>query len=214
MKAIKSSGGVVKFYIGITIQPNADIGHYFLWEKVFQQIHLGLVEIQDTNNVVPVGIAFPEYDAKNFSLGSKLRLFSETENLLQQFDANKWLSRLKDYAQITPILKVPDKINAFSCYSRQQSKSSIERMARRRAKKKSVNFEVALEELQNRENKNRKNQDLEIPFINMQSLSSKKNSNSPALRFRLFIEKQTVDTPLSKGFNSYGLSAVSTVPEF
>ena len=37
----------MKHYIEITLLPNPDINLLSLWSKVFQQIHLGLVEMQD-----------------------------------------------------------------------------------------------------------------------------------------------------------------------
>lgn len=192
----------MKFYVEITILPNAEVGHHFLWEKVFQQIHLGLVEMQDTNKVVPVGIALPEYDAERFSLGSKLRLFAETENILQRFDTNKWLSRLKDYVRISQIQKVPDKVSTFSCYKRQQTKTNKDRLARRKAKRLGISVEQAMKDMANFRDRL-----VKTPFINMQSQSSGKS-------FRLFIEKRAAHMAVNKGFNSYGLSIESALPDF
>ncbi|MBE0472372.1 MAG: type I-F CRISPR-associated endoribonuclease Cas6/Csy4, partial [Methyloprofundus sp.] len=37
----------MKHYIELTLLPNTDINAFTLWSKVYQQIHLGLVEMQD-----------------------------------------------------------------------------------------------------------------------------------------------------------------------
>ena len=192
----------MKFYVDITILPSADIGHHFLWEKVFQQIHLGFVEMQDSKGVVPIGIALPEYDAEKFSLGSKLRLLAETENILQQFSATKRLNRLVDYVQIFSICKVPDKVSIFACYRRQQTKTNKERLARRKAKREGISVEQATKNLENF-----KDRLVQTPFIKMQSQSSGKS-------FRLFIEKRAASVAINQGFNSYGLSTESAVPDF
>ena len=50
----------MKHYIEITLIDNFDINLFSLWSKVFQQIHLGLVEIQDDQGRVSIGLSFPE----------------------------------------------------------------------------------------------------------------------------------------------------------
>lgn len=51
----------MKFYQELTLLPQDEINIYFLWSKTFQQIHLGLVEMQDDQKRVPIGLSFPEY---------------------------------------------------------------------------------------------------------------------------------------------------------
>jgi CRISPR-associated endonuclease Csy4 len=191
----------MKFYIDIIILPS-EIGHHFIWEKLFQQIHLGLVEMQAASNTIPVGIALPEYDVEKNLLGSRLRILAETENLLEQFNVHKWLSRLKDYVKITSIKTVPAEVKSYSCYRRQQIKTNIDRMARRKAKRQGISIEQAINDFTNFKIKL-----VKTPFINMKSQSTGK-------RFRLFIEKSEVGVAVNKGFSCYGLSAESTVPNF
>ena len=71
----------MRFYCEITLLPNPEVNLNFLWSKVFQQIHLGLVEMQDEQRRVPIGISFPEYviGEKYSVLGDKLRLFAQDE---------------------------------------------------------------------------------------------------------------------------------------
>lgn len=51
----------MRFYCEITLLPNPEVNLNFLWSKAFQQIHLGLVEMQDDRKQVPIGVGFPEY---------------------------------------------------------------------------------------------------------------------------------------------------------
>lgn len=192
----------MKYYIELTLIQNADIAHYFLWEKVFQQVHLGLVEMQDSDKKVQIGISFPEYDKENYKLGSKLRLFAEDEKTLEQFEVQRWLNRLSDYVHITRIRPVPNRKLTYACYKREQIKQTKERLARRKAKRAGISIDEALQLLGDYEEKQ-----VQTPFINIKSQSSNQ-------RFRLFILKEESDDLINQGFSAYGLSNISTVPEF
>ena len=82
----------MRYYQEITLMKNADIDRHFLLSKTFQQIHLGLVEMQDKHKQVPIGVSFPEYKMgeKFGRLGSKLRVFAPDEATLKAFDTGKW----------------------------------------------------------------------------------------------------------------------------
>lgn len=202
-KVLKAArNDTMKYYRDITLLPSADIALNFLWEKVFQQIHLGFVEMQDSNGNVPIGIGLPEYLSEHGPLGRKLRLFAVSKGVFTEFDADTRLKRLADYVHLTGVRDVPEKIGSFNRYKRQQPKTNVERFARRRAKRKGISIEQAISELKDFEDKQ-----VNTPFINMQSLSSQK-------RFSLFILKEVCDAPAYEGFSTYGLSSVSTVPEF
>ncbi len=195
----------MKFYLEITLLPNPEVGVNFLWSKVFQQIHLGLVEMQDDQGKVPVGLSFPEYviGDKYSILGSKLRLFANDEAVLKQFDTAKWLARLSDYVHCTSIQPVPEKIIGYAIYQREQPKTNPERLARRYARRHNVDYQNALTIYSKRNY-----QSINSPFIRLKSLSSDNN-------FCLWIKKIPVDIQASTSeFSSYGLSSVSSVPEF
>jgi CRISPR-associated endonuclease Csy4 len=189
-------------YQEITLQPDADIGLHFLWEKVYRQIHLGLVEMQDGNGKVPIGIALPGYHADKHQLGDKLRLLAETEAQLERFNAKQWLSRLGDYVHLTGIRNVPERIQTHACYYRIQLKTSNARLARRKAKRENISVEQALAALE-KFPEQRSN----APYIQIKSLSNGE-------RFRLFISYVEVTEPVNAGFNVYGLSRHSSVPIF
>ena len=195
----------MKFYQEITIIPNHEIGEYFIWSKLFTQIHLGFVSIQDNQEKSPIGISFPEYfmDKKFGILGSKLRLFAQSESDLLIFDTKKHLSRLSDYVHISGIREVPQRINGYSTYSRYQPKVNKERLARRRAIRHKVDYDAALEHYSSMNHKT-----ITMPYINLKSLSSKNE-------FCLWIKKTSTTEPSNKKiYSTYGLSLSSTVPEF
>ena len=214
----------MKYYIEITLLENSDINLFGLWSKLFQQIHLGLVEMQDEQGRVPIGLSFPEYviGEKYSLLGGKLRLLAKDEATLSQFNAAKWLSRLSDYVHCTGIRPVPEKIIGYAIYQREQPKTNKERLARRYAKRHHVDYETALNgTVDLLADKKPANADYKMqfrycdlpkksvstPFIRLKSMSSEQT-------FCLWIKKTGVAESSGSTFSSYGLSAVSTVPEF
>ncbi len=194
----------MKFYIEITLhpRPNDEIPIYFLWQKVYQQIHLGFVEIQDMQGHIPVAASFPQYSDELNHLGCKLRLFAKDKQTLEAFNAKKWLNRLTDYMDIKHIRPVPENITEFVCFKRQQVKSSNERLARRKAKREGIDYEQALEQLKGYEEKK-----VQTPYIYIKSQSTGE-------QFRLFIVKVPAEKTVTGLFNSYGLSNQATVPWF
>ena len=136
----------MKHYLEITLLPNHELSLLNLWSSVFQQIHLGLVEMQDGENSVPIGLSLPEYKmGERFGiLGGKLRLFAPDESALAQFDAVKWLSRLSDYVHCTGIRAVPEKLAGYAIYKRVQPKTNPQRLARRYAKRHNLDLASAL----------------------------------------------------------------------
>ena len=194
----------MKFYIEITLRPrpDEDIQIYFLWQKIYPQIHLGLVEIQDAQGNVSVAAAFPQYCEELNHLGCILRLFAEDKQTLESFNTAKWLNRLTDYVDIKQIQPVPENITEFVCFKRQQAKSSNERLARRKAKREGIDYEQALAQLEGYDE-----QRVKTPFINIKSQSTGK-------QFRLFIEKCSSENAQEGQFSSYGLSKIATVPWF
>lgn len=201
-------------YIEVTLLPTPDISLYFLWQKVYQQIHLGFASIKKADDTIPIGVSFPEYDSEMNHLGNKLRLFTEDIKALEALNIDKCLNRLKDYVHISSIKDVPASVGEFALFDRQQVKSSITRLARRKAKRKGIEYEEALASLEGFEEKQSK-----APFILMESLSSENkgdsdNSGDQRHKFRLSIVKKTVGEPQKGTFNCYGLSKQATVPWF
>lgn len=191
----------MKHYCDITLLPDADANLGFLWQKVYQQIHLALVENKVGENNSLIAISFPEYGSKAFPLGSKLRLLAEEAALLESLSLSKWLNRLTDYCHYTSIKPVPA-VTEYAVFKRKQFNSNVERLARRRAKRKSESFEQALAHFDGYEC-----EQSNLPYINLQSLSKDE-------RFRLFVAQDKHQNNISGTFDCFGLSKTATVPWF
>jgi len=192
----------MNYYQEISVLPNADIGLYPIWGKLYQQIHLALVENKIANNASAIGVGFPEYNENKFCLGAKLRLFAEDKNVLEQMHCEKWLNRLRDYVQMSTIKSVPEKIAGHACFKHIKLKGNKEKLARRRAKRNGGPFHQALSHFEDFEEQHSK-----LPYINMISQTN-------GQRFRLFIEKQEMEYPKTGFYSCYGLSNSTTVPLF
>jgi CRISPR-associated endonuclease Csy4 len=192
----------MKHYIELILLPDLETPLYFLWEKVYQQLHLGLVENQTIDGEVNIGVSFPEYNGEKHQLGSKLRLFSPSKEGLDGLNINKWLSRLNDYVHITTVRDTPGKVEGHVFFNRIQPKDNNARLARRMTRRKGISYEQALLHYQSREEKISK-----LPFINLKSQSTDN-------KFRLFIEKSDSTNQVTGSFSSYGLSKTATVPWF
>mgnify|MGYP003320676982 CR=1 FL=1 len=196
----------MKYYQEITLLPDSEVGLYFLWQKVFMQIHLTLVSVKDSDNMVGIGVSFPEYEfgESNSSLGSKLRLFAESEEVLVNAKIAEKLKRFSDYIHITTIRTVPN-VKGYASFVRWSGDQNPERLARRRAKRHNESFEEALAYYKKFKAK------FTPPFIQMKSLSGGRD-------FRLYIKKNLVEKPVVGKFSTYGLAVqseiVSTVPVF
>jgi CRISPR-associated endonuclease Csy4 len=192
----------MKYYQEITLLPNADITFYFVWQKLYQQIHLALVENKTGDNASAIGVAFPEYNADKYSLGTKLRLFAEDEKSMEQMHFEKWFNRLSDYVHLSNIKPVPEKLGGHACFKHIKLKGNKEKLARRRAKRKGETLQQALSHFENF-GEQRSN----LPYINM-------TSQTNGQRFRLFIEKKAMEQPQLGLYSFYGLSNTTTVPLF
>ena len=196
----------MQHYVEITLLPTDDIGHYFLWGKIYQQLHLALVELT-AGQGGSVGFSFPEYSAKQPRLGRKVRVFAPSESQLVQFNAPKWLERLSDYCHVSSIRAVPENTQ-YAVFNRKQCVINPERLARRRAKRKGETFEQALAHFAGFEGKDEK-----LPFVALESLSTAPAGDTNH-RFKLFIDRKIVSQQQEGSFNCYGLSSTSTIPWF
>lgn len=192
----------MNYYQDISLLPHADIGLYFLWQKIYKQIHLALVENKVTELSSSVGVSFPEYDADKYCLGGEMRLFAESRQRLEQLHCDQWLSRLNDYVQLSQIHPVPENIESYACFKHIKLKGSKEKMARRRAKRKGETMQQSLAYFEGFDEQCSK-----LPYIIIQSETN-------GHFFHLFIEKHVVVQPQTGLYSCYGLSNTSTVPLF
>ncbi|MCS5709102.1 type I-F CRISPR-associated endoribonuclease Cas6/Csy4 [Candidatus Berkiella cookevillensis] len=200
----------MKYYIDITLLPNEDVSLGFLWQKIFQQVHIALVDNKVGENESAIALSVVEYKDKNFPLGRKLRLLADTEEVLVKLNIQEWLKRLRDYCQIEPIKNVPDDIKQYAQFKRKSVKS-IENKAKRRAEHLNKPYAEVLAYLI-KEGRSTKS---ELPFIKVESQNSKKRvEQGVSCQFLLFIECSLLEKPASGKFDCYGLSKTATVPWF
>ena len=198
----------VKYYQEVTLLPGFEIPLYFIWSNLYRQLHLAFVEMKDENGSVPYGVSFPQYqkDKKQSSLGEKVRIFAVSEDALEQLAVKKWLQRLSDYVHITGIRAVPDKKEGYAVYRRVHQNNSAEKKARRFLKRH-ANETASYEEIVSRFTLNPAKWVQNIPYIKQKSLT---NSSS----FRIYVEKKECEQEVFGSFGTYGLSEMTTVPEF
>lgn len=187
----------MKFYQEITLIPDDDIAPYFLWSKVYTQIHIALVD----NNNPQIGVGFPQYrfDKKWATLGLKLRVFAQTEQELSTLNLAKWLERLSDYLHLKSVQPVP-KHHRHATFKRYHTKN-LHKVAQEFADFKGIDFDTALAHC-----KTHKAQPENHPFIEL-------ISQTTGQKFRLYIAKETVSQAINDKFSSYGLAGGS-VPDF
>ena len=200
----------MNYYIEVTLMENDQFSPYELWSQLYPQLHLALVEAKNADNKVNIGFSFPQYrfhqDKGVGFIGTKLRLFAESEADLKKLDIRRWLERLEDYVHVTSIREVPNDIKNYAIYKRKQVKTNAQRLARHRVKRGDIGFDEALARYSNVVTTTN------MPYIEMKSLSTSDQQSEK--RFKLFIEKQSAEKSETQIFSTYGLSSVSSVPEF
>lgn len=200
----------MNYYIEVTLMEIEKFSPYELWSQLYPQLHLALVEVKNAEDKVNIGFSFPQYrfhkDKGVGFLGTKLRLFAESESDLKKFDIRKWLECLEDYVHITSIREVPSDIKGYAVYKRKQVKTNAQRLARHRVKRGDIGFDEALARYSHVVTTTN------LPYIEMQSLSTSDEQSKK--RFKLFIEKLPAEKSETQVFSTYGLSSVSSVPEF
>ena len=200
----------MNYYIEVTLMENDQFSPYELWSQLYPQLHLALVEAKNSDNKVNIGFSFPQYrfhqDKGVGFIGTKLRLFAESEADLKKLDIRRWLERLEDYVHVTSIREVPNDIKNYAIYKRKQVKTNAQRLARHRVKRGDIGFDEALARYSNVVTTTN------LPYIEMKSLSTSDQQSKK--RFKLFIEKQSAEKSETQVFSTYGLSSVSSVPEF
>lgn len=197
----------MKYYQELTLLPSFEIPISFIWSKVYQQLHLAFVEMQNENGDVSYGVSFPQYQYENgkVGLGEKIRVFADSEEGLLKLGLRKWLERFTDYVHITGMREVPGKNASYAIYRRSRPESSAEQKARRflmRHKEQAPEYEQAVKMFSQK-----KREICRLPYIQQKSLT---NQHS----FRLYVEKKLCQEAVTGRFGTYGLSDVSTVPEF
>ena len=199
----------MKYYIDITLLPDAETNLGFLWHKIYQQIHIALAENQTKQGNSDIAISFIGYGSRQFPLGDQLRLLAANQQRLINLDVQTWLSRLTDCCHIKTMQQVPGKVERHARFSREPVKS-LHKKAKRRADHLNKSLDEVMAFLVAEENFKEKSTS---PFITLESQSTS-NNNSKKHRFPLFIKKTLFDEPQNGTFDCYGLSKTATVPWF
>ncbi|WP_286272211.1 type I-F CRISPR-associated endoribonuclease Cas6/Csy4 [Thalassotalea hakodatensis] len=212
----------MKYYLDITLLPEADITLGFLWQKVYQQVHIALVENKISEHQSAIAVSFPRYGEYAFPLGNQLRLLANEESQLSQLNISKWLNRLEDYVHIKSIKPVPDNATHVA-FVRQQVKGEarVEKdmlsKAQRWAEKSGQPLDTCLTELE----KTKPKAVNSLPFIWLESQETKQRDAAKSRKFPLFIKKVEVGEKQTGIFNCYGLSVnhnnkenLASIPQF
>lgn len=200
----------MNYYQELTILPDPDIAPYFIWSKLYTQLHIALADISNHHDISSIGVGFPNYrfeekDGKTFTtLGNKLRVFAPNREALEALCLAKWLERLTDYVHIKNISEIGDKATEHVVVKRYRYKN-MQQIVRNFAKHKSISFDEALAHCQKHKRINQN-----YPFINLTSESTKQG-------FKLSIIQTPVKTASNGSFNVYGINGMNgsaTVPHW
>lgn len=212
----------MNYYQEITLLPELEIPLSDIWQNVFQQVHIALVEHKVAENQSTIAVSFPDYGQRGFPLGNKLRLFAKEQAQLESLDINKWLARLADYSHVKAIKPVPDEVTWVS-FARQHVKSPerIEREMQEKAERWSYKSGRPLNECLLELEKTKPLSKSNLPFVYLHSQQTKQRSPTNNSKFPLFIKKLEVNEPLQGLFDCYGLSSkknkqdrIGCVPHF
>lgn len=198
----------MKYYLDITLLPEADITLGFLWQKIYQQVHIALVDNKVGDNESAIAVAFPLYGEQSFPLGNKLRLLAKEESQLTQLNINRWLSRFEDYVHIKSIKAVPEKVTQVA-FVRQHVKGQarIDKDMQSKAKHWAEKSGQLLEDCLLALEKSKPTANDSLPFIWLESQETKQRNNKGSNKFPLFIKKVDIAKQQTGVFNCYGLSA-------
>lgn len=202
----------MKYYLDITLLADAEANLGFLWQKVFQQVHIALVDNKVGDKESAIALSIPRYkllkaNEKTFPLGNKLRLLAETEEILRAININKWLETFMDYCHVKSITIVPKNVKSYARFTRKNAVDPI-----KKAEKRAKHLNKPLDEVIDFMRKEKQLEKCQLPFIHVESqgvtVSGEKN------RFRIFIEQTHLDAPEPGKFDCYGLSKTATIPWF
>ncbi len=198
----------MKYYQELTIIPDPEIAPYFIWSKIFSQIHIALAEMKNKHDTSSIGVSFPDYHydekGKSSKLGLKLRIFAPSQKDLETLNHDKWLDRLTDYVHVKRIKEVPmDKVKSYVSVHRYRFKP-VEVQAQTLSDKLVISYEDAMVTVDKRTSEK------SVPYIQMRSQTNQSN-------YRLRILQQSCDKSKAGSFNTYGMNGMeghATVPHW
>lgn len=184
-------------YIDITLRPDPDFSPAHLLSALVSKLHRALVALKASD----IGTSYPRHCSRPRTLGDVLRLHG-TPDALARLTAEPWLRGMESHVSVSAAAAAP--ANApHRVVQRRQFKTNVERLRRRRMRRKGETAEQAAQVIPGSVERQPT-----LPFVQLRSASSGHS-------FALFIEHGALqDTPQPGEFNSYGLSQQATVPWF
>ena len=184
-------------YIEIGIRTDPEFPVHMLMSALMSKLHRALVRLEAND----IGISFPATQVAPRTMGTKIRLHG-TDGRLGALMETNWFKGMVDHLECSDLLIVPETAQ-HQVVRRRQVKSNVERLRRRRMKRKGESYEQVVQAIPSSLEKQSR-----LPFITL-------NSQSTGEVFKLFIEQSEVGpTAIAGSFNTYGLSQQATVPWF
>ncbi len=179
------------------LQLDPDFPPPFLMNILLGKLHGALVALRSQT----IGVSFPGYGLQPKRLGSKLRLHGPESDLIR-LGEQPWLGGMAGHLIVGPINPTPHLCEHIAV-RREQVKSNVDRLRRRRMKRHGETYEQAVLAIPDSAG-----QDSPRPFARLRS-------HSTGQMFKLFInQSQPLSQPMPGCFNAYGLSGQATVPWF
>lgn len=184
-------------YIDLRVVPDPESSPAQLLGALYDRLHLALVQ----QRLDSIGVSFPQYSTNPRTIGNMLRLHG-SDSTLSQFMQIDWLKGMRDHVRMTEIALAPADA-PYRTVHRRQFKTNVERLRRRRMKRKGETEQEASQAIPAAVERRP-----DLPYVHLRSRST----GQP---FCLFIALgQLRQTPAAGLFNSHGLSGVATIPWF
>lgn len=187
-------------FTDITVLPDPNFSQAQLLSALVSKLHKALAQGKYND----IGVSFPKHvsdPVASRTLGNVLRLHSCHDSLARMMGQD-WLRGMHDHIQLLSISKVPEG-TLHRTVRRQQFKTNVQRLRRRRMMRKGETAEQAAAAIP--EQVARKP---DLPFVRLRS-------SSTGQAFWLFVEHgQLKEHPTQGAFNAYGLAQEATIPWF
>lgn len=185
-------------YVDLTVMPDAETGVPVLLGTLYDKLHRALVR----QRLDSLGVSFPQYSVIPRNLGNTLRLHG-SEAVLRAFLDGNWLHGMRDHVRVAEVAATPADA-LYRSVRRRQFKTNVERLRRRRMRRKGETVEQVILAIPDTAVK-----PPNLPYAHLRSLST----GQP---FCLFIAMGPLHSVATPGvFNTYGLAeSDATVPWF
>lgn len=190
-------------YLDIRLLPDPEFAPALLMGALYAKLHRVLVAQQRDD----IGTSFPDYalagrgengKRQPATLGLCLRLHG-SHAALAELMASDWLSGMRDHIAVSAVTAVPAGAAQLRV-QRKQAKSSPARERDRLMRRQGLSAAEARQRIPDHTA-----EWLDLPYLTLYSYTTGR-------RFPLFIAQQPVAQVATGVFNSYGFSAIATVP--